>query len=88
MKNWKKTGIAALCVAALLAGCGTQGGKDDKEDDTIGADTPMDVTLETLREVNDPCVLLAKYDAVPVTVLLAALYWSESFGAVVSVSPP
>lgn len=43
MKNWKKTGIAALCVAALLAGCGTQGGKDDKEDDTIGADTPMDV---------------------------------------------
>ena len=37
VKNWKKTGIAALCVAALLAGCGTQGGKDDKEDDTIGA---------------------------------------------------
>ena len=25
---------------------------------------------------------------VPVTVLLAALYWSESFGAVVSVRPP
>ena len=40
VKNWKKTGIAALCVAALLAGCGAQGGKDDKEDDTIGADTP------------------------------------------------
>ena len=68
MKNWKKTGIAALCVAALLAGCGTQGGKDDKEDDTIGADTPMDVTLETLREVNDPCMLLAKYDAVTVNI--------------------
>ena len=59
MKNWKKTGIAALCVAALLAGCGTQGGKDD---------TPMDVTLETLREVNDPSVLLAKYDAVTVNI--------------------
>ena len=68
MKNWKKTGIAALCVAALLAGCGTQGGKDDKEDDTIGADTPMDVTLETLREVNDPCMLLEKYDAVTVSI--------------------
>ena len=68
MKNWKKTGIAALCVAALLAGCGTQGGKDDKEDDTIGADTSMDVTLETLREVNDPRVLLAKYDAVTVNI--------------------
>lgn len=68
MKNWKKASIAALCVAALLAGCGTQGGKDDKEDDTIGADTPMDVTLETLREVNDPCVLLAKYDAVTVNI--------------------
>ena len=68
MKNWKKAGIAALCVAALLAGCGTQGGKDDKEDDTIGADTPMDVTLETLREVNAPRVLLAKYDAVTVNI--------------------
>ena len=68
MKNWKKTGIAALCVVALLAGCGTQGGKDNKEDDTIGADTPMDVTLETLREVNDPSVLLAKYDAVTVNI--------------------
>ena len=33
-----------------------RGGKDDKEDDTIGAGTPMDVTLETLREVNDPCM--------------------------------
>ena len=31
MKNWKKAGIGALCVAALLAGCGTQGGKDDGE---------------------------------------------------------
>ena len=68
MKNWKKTDIAALCVAALLAGCGAQDGKDDKEDDTIGADTPMDVTLETLREVNDPSVLLAKYDAVTVNI--------------------
>ena len=68
MKNWKKASIAALCVAALLAGCGTQGGKDDKEDDTIGADTPMDVTLETLREVNDPCMLLEKYDAVTVSI--------------------
>ena len=68
VKNWKKASIAALCVAALLAGCGTQDGKDDKEDDTIGADTPMDVTLETLREVNDPRVLLEKYDAVTVNI--------------------
>lgn len=62
MKNWKKTGIAALCVAALLAGCGTQGGKDNGNGGKD--DTPMDVTLETLREVNDPRVLLEKYDAV------------------------
>ena len=74
MKNWKKAGIAALCVAALLAGCGTQGGKDDKEDDTIGADTPMDVTLETLREVNAPRVLLAKYDAVTVNIQKIAVH--------------
>lgn len=66
MKNWKKAGIGALCVAALLAGCGTQGGKDDGNGGKD--DTPMDVTLETLREVNDPCVLLAKYDAVTVNI--------------------
>lgn len=59
MKNWKKASIGALCVVSLLAGCGPQGGKDD---------TPMDVTLETLREVNDPSVLLAKYDAVTVNI--------------------
>lgn len=28
----------------------------------------MDVTLETLREVNDPCMLLEKYDAVTVSI--------------------
>ena len=28
----------------------------------------MDVTLETLREVNDPCMLLEKYDAVTVNI--------------------
>ena len=66
MKNWKKASIGALCVAALLAGCGTQGGKDDGNGGKD--DTPMDVTLETLREVNDPCVLLAKYDAVTVNI--------------------
>ena len=39
--------------------------QDGKDDGNGGKDdTPMDVTLETLREVNDPCVLLEKYDAV------------------------
>ena len=66
MKNWKKTGIAAFCVAALLAGCGTRGGKDDGNGGKD--DTPKEVTLETLRKVNDPCVLLAKYDTVTVTI--------------------
>ena len=66
MKNWKKAGIAALCVMSLLAGCGMQDGKDDGNGGKD--DTPMDVTLETLREVNDPCVLLAKYDAVTVNI--------------------
>lgn len=66
MKNWKKAGIGALCVMSLLAGCGMQGGKDDGNGGKD--DTPMDVTLETLREVNDPCMLLAKYDAVTVNI--------------------
>ena len=47
MKNWKKAGIGALCVMSLLAGCGMQGGKDDGNGGKD--DTPMDVTLETLR---------------------------------------
>ena len=66
MKNWKKAGIGALCVAVLLAGCGMQDGKDDGNGGKD--DTPMDVTLETLREVNDPCMLLEKYDAVTVNI--------------------
>lgn len=66
MKNWKKAGIGALCVMSLLAGCGMQGGKDDGNGGKD--DTPMDVTLETLREVNDPCMLLEKYDAVTVNI--------------------
>ena len=66
MKNWKKAGIGALCVMSLLAGCGMQDGKDDGNGGKD--DTPMDVTLETLREVNDPCMLLAKYDAVTVNI--------------------
>ena len=66
MKNWKKAGIAALCVMSLLAGCGMQDGKDDGNGGKD--DTPMDVTLETLREVNDPRVLLEKYDAVTVNI--------------------
>ena len=66
MKNWKKASIGALCVVSLLAGCGMQDGKDDGNGGKD--DTPMDVTLETLREVNDPCVLLEKYDTVTVTI--------------------
>ena len=66
MKNWKKASIGALCVVSLLAGCGMQDGKDDGKGGKD--DTPMDVTLETLREVNDPCVLLEKYDAVTVNI--------------------
>ena len=66
MKNWKKASIGALCVMSLLAGCGMQGGKDDGNGGKD--DTPMDVTLETLREVNDPCMLLEKYDAVTVNI--------------------
>ena len=68
MKNWKKAGIGALCVVSLLAGCGTQGGKDDGnggKDDS--ADEPQ-ITLEQIHAANDPQSLLEKHDAVTVTV--------------------
>ena len=57
MKNWKKASIAALCVAVLLAGCGTQGGKDDGNGGKD--DTPMSRRSRSSRSVprmiRDPC---------------------------------
>ncbi len=57
MKNWKKAGIGALCVVSLLAGCGTQGGKDDGNGGKD--DTPMSRRSRSSRSVprmiRDPC---------------------------------
>ena len=66
MKNWKKASIGALCVVSLLAGCGTQGGDTNNNDKN--ADEPKEISLEQVREVNDPCMLLEKYDAVTVNI--------------------
>lgn len=66
VKNWKKASIGALCVVSLLAGCGTQGGDTNNNDKN--ADEPKEISLEQVREVNDPSVLLAKYDAVTVNI--------------------
>ena len=66
MKNWKKAGIGALCVVSLLAGCGMQDGDTNNNDKN--ADEPKEISLEQVREVNDPCMLLEKYDAVTVNI--------------------
>ena len=66
MKNWKKTGIAALCVAALLAGCGMQGGDTNNNDKN--ADEPKEISLEQVRADNIPEKLLADHDTVTVSI--------------------
>lgn len=66
MKNWKKTGIAALCVAALLAGCGTQGGDTNNNDSNT--DEPKEITLEQVRVDNIPEKLLENHEAVTVNI--------------------
>ena len=66
MKNWKKAGIAALCVAALLAGCGMQGG--DTNDNDKNADEPKEISLEQVRADNIPEKLLADHDTVTVNI--------------------
>ena len=66
MKNWKKTGIAALCVAALLAGCGMQGGDTNNNDKN--ADEPKEISLEQVRADNIPEKLLADHDTVTVNI--------------------
>lgn len=66
MKNWKKASIAALCVAALLAGCGTQGGDTNNNDKNAGE--PKEISLEQVRADNIPEKLLEDHDTVTVSI--------------------
>lgn len=66
MKNWKKTGIAALCVVSLLAGCGMQGGDTNNNDKN--ADEPKEISLEQVRADNIPEKLLENHEAVTVSI--------------------
>ena len=66
MKNWKKASIAALCIAVLLAGCGTQGGDTNNNDKN--ADEPKEISLEQVRADNIPEKLLEEHDTVTVSI--------------------
>jgi len=66
VKNWKKTGIAALCVVSLLAGCGMQGGDTNNNDKN--ADEPKEISLEQVRADNIPEKLLENHEAVTVSI--------------------
>lgn len=66
MKNWKKASIAALCVAVLLAGCGTQGGDTNNNDKNAGE--PKEISLEQVRADNIPEKLLEDHDTVTVSI--------------------
>ena len=66
MKNWKKAGIGALCVAALLAGCGMQ--DRDTHNNDKNADEPKEISLEQVRADNIPEKLLEDHDTVTVNI--------------------
>jgi len=66
VKNWKKASIAALCVAVLLAGCGTQGGDTNNNDKNAGE--PKEISLEQVRADNIPEKLLEDHDTVTVSI--------------------
>lgn len=66
VKNWKKAGIGALCVAALLAGCGMQGGDTNNNDKNAGE--PKEISLEQVRADNIPEKLLEDHDTVTVSI--------------------
>ena len=66
MKNWKKAGIAALCVMSLLAGCGMQGGDTNNNDKNAGE--PKEISLEQVRADNIPEKLLEDHDTVTVSI--------------------
>ena len=66
VKNWKKAGIAALCVMSLLAGCGMQDGDTNNNDKN--ADEPKEISLEQVRADNIPEKLLADHDTVTVSI--------------------
>ena len=66
MKNWKKAGIGALCVAALLAGCGMQ--DRDTNNNDKNADEPKEISLEQVRADNIPEKLLEDHDTVTVNI--------------------
>ena len=66
MKNWKKASIGALCIASLLAGCGTQGGDTNNNDKN--ADEPKEISLEQVRADNIPEKLLEDHDTVTVNI--------------------
>lgn len=66
MKNWKKAGIAALCVMSLLAGCGMQDG--DMNNNDKNADEPKEISLEQVRADNIPEKLLEDHDTVTVSI--------------------
>ena len=66
MKNWKKASIGALCVVSLLAGCGTQGG--DTNNDDNNTKESKEITLEQVRADNTPEKLLEKHDTVTASI--------------------
>lgn len=63
MNRWGLMSALALAAALLLAGCGGDCGLSDDD----SADEPQ-ITLEQIRDANDPRSLLEKHGAVTVTV--------------------
>ena len=60
MKNWKKAALGALCAVSLLAGCGTQNGRNDEKQSGDNGTDQVELTTAAVREINAPAKLLEK----------------------------
>lgn len=68
MKNWKKAALGALCAVSLLAGCGTQNGRNDEKQSGDNGTDQVELTTAAVREINAPAKLLEKYGTVTVSI--------------------
>ena len=72
MRKWMKAILAAACIAALLASCGTKAPETPQQpEEEPASETPEPVvtvpTLAELRTANDPVEILKGHQTVSIT---------------------
>ena len=81
MKNWKKAALGTLCAVSLLAGCGTQNGRNDEKQSGDNGIDQVELTTAAVREINAPAKLLEKYGTVTVSIQSSDQDGAETYTA-------